>query len=304
VGLLALGLAVGVPTAAAQTPYGASYPYTGTSSGYNAYPAAGYPAGGGQYNANGGQPSYGQAGYGPSSSYGSQYGTYNQWSPGQSGLTYSASNPYSQPNYGPSIYGQSNYGSNPGAYMPPANLGSYNYAGNNNGGYANPGNTYGSSWNTGAPSYNSGAPAYNAGAPPYNPAAPNSYSTPPNNYGAGQPTYTPGSSPGSYGYVSNSPVYGPPPSYGAPPPPSNPIASTSQQPGSVVQNGNQSYTLGQYMYGVGTATSIPYSLQNTTPQVTPYNQGALASYLTGVASLPGNTGQPGILIQQPIDLGN
>ena len=53
---------------------------------------------------------------------------------------------------------------------------------------------------------------------------------------------------------------------------------------------NGGCTLGTYFYGVGVPTSNPYTGNN--PQITPYNQGGLATALTGVNMPMTTTSQP------------
>ena len=274
----------------AQTNYGAGYPYSGAAgtygSAYGGYPSysgsSGYSAPS-QYGSYGQSGSYGQ--YGSTGQYG-QYGSYGQPSYGQYGYTQPSSTyGYTQP-YSGSGYSQPGaYGYNPNAYSTTPSGNSYTgslgapwsspYSGSSYNGSGYPGSGYNGAGYAGAPGgYPSGTNSYPNAPAPYSGSGPN-------------------------GYQAGGPVYGPPANYSAPTPP-YPSATAPQ---TTNPSGNPNYTLGQYMYGVGAATSTPYGVQTGQQQITPYNQGAIASYLTGVPGFPAQAGQPGVLFQQPIDLG-
>jgi hypothetical protein len=291
------------PAAWAQTtgyPYAGQYPGTagalptyGTSTTYGAYPGA-VPTGGfSTYGSMGSWTQYGYGQYlGPYSASGAGYGQYGYTPYGYQyvyGLP--GTSAYSYTPYG---YGGVNYSYGPNSSSSgytPYPYGQYYY-----GQPAAPTYGYPPAAPTYPPTY---PPDYTASATPapYGvPGAAGTYAGPPGTYGYTAPPYPPAAPP-TYGQqvAGLSPYTEAPPFTwtGAPAPPQTQTSGTS----------NASYTLGQYYYGIGVPQSVPYNVLNTTLQLTPYNAGALASYLTGVPNIPAQGGQPGPLLHEPIQLG-
>ncbi|HEY7063749.1 MAG TPA: hypothetical protein VII06_19880 [Chloroflexota bacterium] len=252
-----LALVAGAPAAWAQSqafpttagyPYGGQYPtVSGSYGGYGAYP--GYP--GSSSTTFSSVPYYG-------SSYGSS-GTgysplpYGQWN--SSSLGYGSQNPYG-------------YAPTSGAYN------SYGYAQGYGYPYGQPAGYTGSPFAAPPPF---GAPYGSApGGNSYSPTAYPSYPAP---YGSLPPAYGPPPDPYGSTQMASYP-YGQSP-YGSPPA-AYPQTTQSTQTTQATQTGcNGQCTLGQYYYGIGVPSSTPY-LGSSNYQITPYNQGSLASALTGV----------------------
>jgi hypothetical protein len=299
--LAALFAAVaGAPAAWAQTSP-TSYPY-------NPYPYTGQVAGtaGALPTYAGATGSYGYNGY-PGYNTPSQYGTYSSLNNYQQ-YSYYGQPSYGQPGYGQYAFGQPGYGQigtpttfnnatqsaygQPNAYGYGSTIQPYGYAGGTSGGYSGyppfgaPAGYGGAGTYAGPPgTYGWGAPGPAGAAPPYGPAPvdwsagqaanPYAYNTPASPYTEAPTTYA-GYNPALYNQQA---------------------AQMAQQGGS---GSNNSYTLGQYFYGIGVPTNTPYMGSN---QVTPYNSGSLAAYLTGIPSASMQGGAPAPWMQQPANPG-
>jgi hypothetical protein len=271
-----LAMVAGAPAAWAQSqafPTTTGYPYgTQQYSGYNSYGSAGTFSS---------YPYYGSA---YTSQAGNTYGgyPYGQW--GSSNTGYGSGSPYG--------YGYGQYGGSYNGYYGYGQPGASNYGYNGYYGYGQPGGAaYGYPYGQAAPygqppPYASSPyaypPQYGApygGAPNsygYNPTSNPSYPAP---YGALPPAGGYPTDPYSYGQMASYPYNSPSTGY--------PQVSQTTQTSQTGCNGN--CTLGTYFYGVGVPASTPYTGGNN--QITPYNQGGLATALTGV-NMPVQNTQP------------